>query len=68
MNTATVERRPDSAYDVDCVDRARALVPLLRSNAAETEKNRTIHPDNIDALRGGSVFHRDTASLRGLGA
>jgi alkylation response protein AidB-like acyl-CoA dehydrogenase len=45
-----------TAYDVDYVNRARALVPLLRKNADETEKRRVVHPDNIEALRAAGMF------------
>lgn len=53
MSTAFTEQRYGSAdgVDVELVERAKALVPLLRENAAETEKNRVVHPENIDALR-----------------
>lgn len=43
-------------YDLDYVHRARSLVPLLQKNAEDTEKNRVVHPDNIDALRDAGMF------------
>lgn len=51
---------PSTGYDVDYVERARALVPLLRRNADETENHRVVHPDNIDALRDAGLFSIST--------
>lgn len=63
MNTIALEQITSSspgAYDFDCVERARTLVPLLRSHADETEANRVIHPDNITALREAGLFSIST--------
>lgn len=40
-----------ACYDTDVVERAKSVVPVLRKNAVETEKNRVVHPENIEALQ-----------------
>ncbi|MFT7837909.1 acyl-CoA dehydrogenase family protein [Saccharothrix sp. BKS2] len=40
----------------DLVDRVRALVPLLRSNAARCTAERRVPRENLDALRGTGLF------------
>ncbi|MFD1523485.1 acyl-CoA dehydrogenase family protein [Pseudonocardia yunnanensis] len=40
----------------ELLDRARALVPLLRANAAETERLGTLPDDNVTALRDAGFF------------
>lgn len=61
VNTAIIEPGfPAPAYDADLVRRARDLVSLLRSNAAETEASRRIGAENLAAL--------DAAGLIGFSA
>jgi len=38
------------------VDRARALVPLLRANSAKSEEDRKLAPDCVEALRDAGFF------------
>jgi alkylation response protein AidB-like acyl-CoA dehydrogenase len=49
-----------NAYDADAVARARDLVPLLRGNAASTEAERRVHPDNLPALEEAGLLNLTT--------
>jgi len=44
----------------ELLDRARALVPLLRANAAKTEQARNVVPEVLDALREAGMFRLTT--------
>lgn len=48
---------PASPFDMATVERARQLVPLLRKNAAETERARMVVAENIQALRNADLNH-----------
>lgn len=45
-----------AALRVELVRRANALIPLLQKNALETERNRRVVEDNIEAIRAAGLF------------
>jgi alkylation response protein AidB-like acyl-CoA dehydrogenase len=61
--TESVATEPTSAGDV--LANVRALVPLLRENAAETEAARQIPDKNIEALTAAGVFRLTLPKDRG---
>ncbi|WP_326565160.1 acyl-CoA dehydrogenase family protein [Amycolatopsis rhabdoformis] len=48
-------REPATSVD-ELVARARALVPMLSSRAEQTERDRRVSPETIDALREAELF------------
>lgn len=55
--TAEAPTAPNATVSADeLVARATALVPLLRSNAAETEKNRRVVEENIAAIADAGLY------------
>lgn len=65
----TAERSPELNADrpslPELLDRARALQPLLRANAAETEANRGVTPEVAKALRDAGMFRLTTPARFG---
>jgi len=54
MNTAVVDARVPSADEL--VERARALIPMLRERADEVEKARCVPKETIDAFKEAGFF------------
>jgi 3-hydroxy-9,10-secoandrosta-1,3,5(10)-triene-9,17-dione monooxygenase len=59
MNTfiaEVIDRSAAMDYNRGLVEGARSVVPILQRNAAETEANRVVHPENIQALRDAGLL------------
>ena len=57
--TATVvsaDARDQPADADELLDRIRALIPLFRANAAQTEQDQRVAAENLDALRAAGMF------------
>lgn len=63
MTVTQQSAQPASAQEV--LDRVRALIPVLRDNAAETELLREVPQKNIDALADAGVFRLTLPVSRG---
>lgn len=65
----TAERSPELNADrpslPELLERARALQPVLRANAAETEANRGLTPEVAKALRDAGMFRLTTPARFG---
>jgi 3-hydroxy-9,10-secoandrosta-1,3,5(10)-triene-9,17-dione monooxygenase len=62
MTTATQHADPDIS---EVITNVRALVPMLRDNAAKAERARQVPPENIEALTGAGVFRLTTPRFVG---
>ncbi|MFE4642697.1 acyl-CoA dehydrogenase family protein, partial [Streptomyces sp. NPDC056730] len=58
--TATAPATEPSATPQELISRARALIPLLRSNVAATEELGNPVPENLEALRAAGLFRLTT--------
>jgi alkylation response protein AidB-like acyl-CoA dehydrogenase len=47
----------DPALRIELVRRARDLLPLLRKNAAQADRDRRLPAENVEALRDAGLFH-----------
>lgn len=54
-----------SVSSAELVSRALTLVPVLRTNAEWTERERRIAPENLERLRGSGLLRLTTPSERG---
>lgn len=52
----SVDAREQPADAEELLDRIRALVPLFRANAVQTEKEQRVAQENLDALRAAGMF------------
>jgi alkylation response protein AidB-like acyl-CoA dehydrogenase len=58
-------RASGSVSSAELISRASSLIPVLRANADQTERERRVTPENLDRLRASGLLRLTTPSARG---